>query len=78
MARAGHAVLLLLFHSLRASVVRRFAIVLAFIAAAVITPTFDPVNQILVAVPIIVLYEFGILLARLGRRLRGGDGSSAQ
>ena len=50
---------------------RRFAIVLAFIAAAIITPTFDPVNQTLVAVPIIVLYEFGILLARIGRRLRG-------
>jgi sec-independent protein translocase protein TatC len=50
---------------------RRFAIVLAFIAAAVITPTFDPVNQTLVAVPIIVLYEVGILLARVGRRLRG-------
>ena len=49
---------------------RRLAIVLAFVAAAIITPTFDPVNQTLVAVPIIVLYEFGILLARLGRRLR--------
>lgn len=50
---------------------RRYAIVLAFVAAAIITPTFDPVNQTLVAVPIIVLYEFGILLARVGRRLRG-------
>ena len=49
---------------------RRFAILLAFIAAAIITPTFDPVNQTLVAVPIIVLYEFGILLARIGQRLR--------
>ena len=51
---------------------RRFAIVLAFIAAAIITPTFDPVNQILVAVPIIILYEFGIVLARLGQRLKNG------
>ena len=49
---------------------RRLAIVLAFVAAAMITPTFDPVNQTLVAVPIIVLYELGILLARLGQRLR--------
>ena len=49
---------------------RRPAIVLAFVAAAIITPTFDPVNQTLVAVPIIVLYELGILLARLGQRLR--------
>ena len=51
---------------------RKFAIVLAFVAAAIITPTFDPVNQTLVAVPIIVLYELGILLARLGQRLRRG------
>ncbi|MDE2837541.1 MAG: twin-arginine translocase subunit TatC [Chloroflexota bacterium] len=50
----------------------RFAVLLAFIAAAMITPTFDPVNQTLVAVPIIVLYLFGILLARLGERLRRG------
>ena len=33
-------------------------------------PTFDPVNQTLVAVPIIVLYEVGILLARLAYRQR--------
>jgi sec-independent protein translocase protein TatC len=44
---------------------RRWAYVLAFILAAIITPTPDPVNQIIVAVPIIVLYEFGTLLARL-------------
>ena len=49
---------------------RRFAVLLAFVAAAIITPTFDPVNQTLVAVPIIVLYEFGILLARVGARMR--------
>mgnify|MGYP001217861324 CR=1 FL=1 len=48
---------------------RRYAIVLAFVAAAIITPTFDPVNQVLVAVPIIILYEIGIVLARLGQRL---------
>jgi sec-independent protein translocase protein TatC len=38
--------------------------------AAVITPTFDPVNQVLVAVPLLVLYEFGILLAKLAGRGR--------
>ena len=52
---------------------RRVAVVLAFVAAAMITPTFDPVNQTLVALPIIVLYELGILLARLGQRLRRGS-----
>ncbi len=46
---------------------RKIAIVVAFILGALITPTFDPVNQSLVAIPIIVLYELGIILARLAR-----------
>ena len=46
---------------------RRYAIVAAFILGAAITPTFDPINQSLVAVPIIVLYEVGIWLSKLGR-----------
>ena len=50
---------------------RRFWLVIAFILAAVITPTFDPVNQILVALPLLVLYELGVLLTRLvGRSKR--------
>lgn len=44
---------------------RRFAIVGAFVAAAIITPTFDPINQTIVAIPIIILYEIGILFSRL-------------
>jgi len=44
---------------------RRVAIIFAFILAAIITPTFDPINQSLVAVPLIVLYEMSIWLARL-------------
>lgn len=47
---------------------RRYAIVLAFVLGAVITPTFDPVNQTLVAAPIIVLYEASIWLTKLARR----------
>lgn len=43
---------------------RKYAIVIAFILAAVITPTPDPFNQTLVAVPIILLYELGVILAR--------------
>lgn len=39
--------------------------VIAFVLAAVVTPTFDPVNQTMVAVPIVLLYELGILLARV-------------
>ena len=44
---------------------RKMAIIIAFILAAIITPTFDPINQSLVAVPLIVLYEMSIWLARL-------------
>ena len=43
---------------------RRYWVVVAFILAAIITPTFDPVNQALVAVPLLVLYEVGVLLAK--------------
>ncbi len=47
---------------------RRWAIVLAFIASAFITPTPDPVNQGLVAIPLILLYEVGIVLAWIAGR----------
>ena len=49
---------------------RRVWVVLAFILGAIITPTFDPVNQALVAGPLLVLYELGVLLARLAGRSR--------
>ena len=47
---------------------RRHWIVVAFVLGALITPTFDPINQSLVAVPLIVLYELGIWLSKLARR----------
>lgn len=43
----------------------RYAIIFAFIAAAIVTPSIDPVTQSLVAGPIIVLYFLGIALAKL-------------
>jgi sec-independent protein translocase protein TatC len=46
---------------------RRYAVIIAFVLAAIITPTFDPVNQTIIALPIIVLYEVGILLSRLAK-----------
>lgn len=57
-------------HILRAELLakyRKVAFVAAFIIGAVITPTFDPVNQALVAIPLYILYEAGILLARVAR-----------
>ena len=43
----------------------RQAIILAFVAAAIVTPSIDPVTQLVVAGPIIVLYFVGIALAKL-------------
>ncbi len=40
---------------------RRYAILLAFLVAAVVTPTPDVVNQLLMAGPLIILYEVSIL-----------------
>jgi sec-independent protein translocase protein TatC len=47
----------------------RFAVVIIAVIAAVITPTVDPVNMILVMIPMLVLYGVSILAAMLpGRR----------
>ena len=48
---------------------RRYAIVCAFVAAAILTPP-DPLSQIGLAVPIILLYEVSIWCARLVERER--------
>ncbi len=48
---------------------RKYAILGAFIAGAVLTPTPDAFNQTLMAGPIILLYEVGIVCARVfGKR----------
>ena len=44
---------------------RKWAVLAAFVLGAIITPTVDPVNQTLIAAPIIVLYELSIWLAKL-------------
>lgn len=48
----------------RLAAARRFVFLGVFVVAAVITPTPDPFNQTLVAIPLYVLYELGLLLAR--------------
>lgn len=44
---------------------RKYAILVIAVLAAIITPTPDPFNMILVMGPLILLYEIGILLAKL-------------
>jgi sec-independent protein translocase protein TatC len=48
---------------------RRYAIVAAFAAAAILTPP-DPLSQISLAIPIILLYEISIISARLIEKKR--------
>jgi sec-independent protein translocase protein TatC len=47
--------------------IRSYVIVGAFVVAAVVTPP-DVVSQLLLAIPMCLLYEFGILLAQLIER----------
>jgi sec-independent protein translocase protein TatC len=48
---------------------RKYAVLGAFVAAAILTPTPDAFNQALMAGPLIVLYEVGIVSARIfGRK----------
>lgn len=44
---------------------RKYAIVLAFVVAAFLTPTPDAFNQSLMALPIILLYEAGIWASKI-------------
>ena len=53
---------------------RRYAIVILALVAAIITPTPDPFNMTLVMVPLYILYEFGIILARWFYRPRSTYG----
>ncbi len=48
---------------------RKYAILGAFVAGAILTPTPDAFNQALMAGPLIILYEVGIVCARIfGRK----------
>jgi sec-independent protein translocase protein TatC len=48
---------------------RKYAILIEAVIAMVLTPSQDPVSMMLMLAPLIVLYEFGIVLARVaGKR----------
>jgi len=51
--------------------VRKYVPAMAFVLSALITPTFDIINQTMVAVPIILLYEAGLFLAWMARPEKG-------
>ena len=52
----------------RLTSIRKYAFIGVMIASAIITPTPDPFNMMLVAVPMYGLYELGVLLSRFARR----------
>lgn len=47
---------------------RGYAVVIIFIISAVVTPTVDPISQTLFAIPLYILYEISILVARFAGR----------
>jgi sec-independent protein translocase protein TatC len=47
---------------------RRYAVVVGAVLAAIITPTADPFNFALVAVPLVVLYEISILVVQISQQ----------
>lgn len=49
---------------------RKYVFVLAFVLAAIITPSIDPFTQTVTAVPLLLLYELSIFLARFAERKR--------
>jgi sec-independent protein translocase protein TatC len=52
--------LLGIFNSTQLRTGRRYFIVIAFVIGAIVSPTPDPFNQTLMAVPMLLLYELGI------------------
>jgi sec-independent protein translocase protein TatC len=49
---------------------RRYAILIIFIAAAILTPSPDAFSQILMAIPLMILYEISIFLSKYAEKKR--------
>ena len=58
--------------------VRKYAILVEAIVAAVFTPSQDPLSMCLMLGPLIVLYEFGIWLSKISTRDPAKAGSLAE
>jgi sec-independent protein translocase protein TatC len=56
---------------------RRYAIVIAFVVAAVLTPP-DPLSQIGLAIPAMLLYEVSIIIARRIEARQKADREAAE
>jgi len=47
---------------------RRHAIVIILILAAFLTPGADPVSQVILAVPLVLLYEISIFISKISQK----------
>ena len=47
---------------------RRHAIITILILAAILTPGTDPVSQVILAVPLVILYEISILVSKISQK----------
>ncbi len=54
---------------------RKYAVLIAFILAAILTPTPDAFNQTLMAGPILILYEVGIIVSKIFSRKEKDEGN---
>jgi sec-independent protein translocase protein TatC len=52
---------------------RKFMIIVIFILAAALTPTPDPFTMMLVAIPMLLLYEISIIVAGMTRATRKSE-----
>ncbi|MBI3752844.1 MAG: twin-arginine translocase subunit TatC [Deltaproteobacteria bacterium] len=57
------------------SAYRKYAILAIFIIAAIITPTPDAFSQLLMAAPMLVLYEVGIIITKIFGKKRTPEGA---
>jgi sec-independent protein translocase protein TatC len=55
---------------------RRYAILIIFIAAAILTPSPDALSQIIMAIPLMILYEVSIVVARFARKNEPAPGET--
>ena len=70
LARAG------LITSAQLKAKRRYAVLIVFIVAAVLTPP-DPISQIALALPTVLLYELSIYAVKFAEKQRAAAGSAA-
>ena len=57
---------------------RKYAVLIAFVVAALLTPTPDAFNQTLMAVPIIILFEVGIIASRVLNKKKPPEGEKVE